>query len=291
MKLPDDSLDRRLSYSSASLLLSCSQKYFFYKVRGLPPDSDFKEDDKALMIGKAFHQVLEKSNHVKSAAMGGLLKQACSTFNIEEEQGMIHGMLLKYLECHELSGLRCHKSEFEMSNENFIGYIDGIFVDDKTEEFWIVDLKTASTFSPSITAKLHTNTQLNLYSYFSGEMATQFNLDASKFAGTRYRVTTKTKIKRRAGEEYAKFVARCYESVDSFDCIIPKEIMRPEMAMAQHLRLFVESLKLRDCTSQPVQNFDNCLQYFKPCKYWSQCHGDLYTNCLNKIKILGGGSL
>lgn len=277
--------DLRLSYSSAGLLQSCSQKYYFYKVEGAVPDEDFKDDDTALLVGKAFHYVLEKSNHVKSNTVGPLLKTACEIFKCEDEQAMIHAMILKYLECHEKSKLKCHKAEFEMSNDNFIGYIDGIMMEDNGD-WWVIDLKTASTFSESITAKLHTNTQLNLYAYFAPDMARQFNLDTSKFAGTRYRVTTKTKIKKKESEEYAKYVSRCYESVNSYDCVIPKEIMCPERAMAHHLRLFAESIRLRDGDLKPCPNFDNCLQYFKPCKYWSKCHGATYTECLKKVRVL-----
>ena len=280
--------DVRLSYSSASLLQSCSQKYYFHKIAGVAKDTDTLEDEKAFNVGKVFHFVMEKTHHSRTDDIGELLKHACKEFDVENEMPMLHGMILKYLETHKLSGLKCAKTEFEMSNDNFIGYIDAILWDENTGEWWVCDLKTAASFSEITAAQLHDDTQLNLYSYFAEDMARQFSYDPTKFRGCRYRVTTKSKLKQKEKENYAQFVGRCYEAVKSYDVIVPIETMCPPKAMARHLRLFAESLKLRDGTAQPLQNFGACGTYFKPCQFWSQCHGSTFTECKARVKILGG---
>ena len=226
--------DTRLSYSSGNLLKNCEQKYFWYKVAKVPKDPDSEQNDTAFNVGKCFHYVLETNNHTVDK-LEELLFQGCRDFDVEEYKAMIHAMLLRYLQVHRTSGLEVVHCELEMSNDKFLGYIDVILKDPKTGFWWIGDLKTASRFSRTTAARLHNDVQLNLYAYFADLIAGHFDLDPKKFAGARYRVTTKSVLKQKKTEGYADFVKRMAKSIKSYDIMIPFSKMNPEQIYNEHI--------------------------------------------------------
>lgn len=275
--------DTRLSYSSAELLANCTQKYYHKKVLGTPIDSDIEQDQEAFNVGKAFHHVMEQSRHDKEPSLKQI-KHACTVHEVEDKQAMIHAMSLKYFKLHKKLGLTCVATEFEIANTIFLGYVD-VILKDKSGNWWVTDLKTASTVSDTKLARLHSDTQLNLYSRFQDHMAAMFKVDPKKFAGARYRVTTKSKIKPLKDEKYNSYVKRLFASVSSIDVEIPKESLNWEKAYKNHERLHSLSMALREGKITPKQNFGYCDSYFKPCEYFSACHGDTFTNLRDKLKV------
>ena len=275
--------DTRLSYSSATMLQTCSQKYFYYKVAGLAFDEDFEQDSKAFDVGKAFHQILENTMHTRSESLSSELDKSCKDFNVENEKAMIYAMVLKYLDLHERSGLECKATEFQLSTEDYIGFVDVILTG--KDGWWIADLKTASMFSELTAAKLRNDFQLNLYSFFAPDIAAQFDLDPDQFRGCRYRVTTKSRGKYAEYQDFTKAVKSFYKGVHSFDVVVPKEIMSPEVAMARHKELHDFSMSLRTGESKPQKNFKACDEYFRACQYWSQCHGETFSDCKSLIQV------
>jgi hypothetical protein len=280
-----ETVENKLSYSSATLLKNCSQKYYYYKVAGLSKDDDAEVNEEAFNIGKCFHWVLEETRHTDDLLVERLVT-GCKTYEVEAHQGMIHAMLLRYLRCHQTSGLKVRSLELGISNDIFVGYIDAIMVDPITDKWWIVDLKTAARASEITFARLATDTQLNLYASFADDIALLLGLDRGNFAGTRYRVTTKSKLKRKATESYDEHVIRTAKNVQSYDVIIPVDVMNPSKAYEDHERLYNKSMDLRIGVAKPERNLSYCDSFFKPCEYWSQCHGATFSKCKGSLEMI-----
>lgn len=277
-------VDTRLSYSSATLLKNCSQKYFWYKVAGVAKDPDSEDNYDAFNVGKAFHFVMEMNGHTEKD-LEKYLDEAVRAFEVEEYRPMIHAMLLRYLQVHQKSGLEVVHCEFELVTDIFVGYID-VIMKDALGGWYIVDLKTASRYSPITAAKLHNDVQLNLYSSFKEDIAKYFNLDPAKFKGARYRVTTKSKLTQKVDESYNAFVKRTAKNVKSYDIVIPAERLKAKEFFNEHKKLHTMSMKLRSGKLKPTKNFSYCDSFFKPCEYFSQCHGCTFTESLDMVKML-----
>ena len=86
----------KLSYSSMKLIQSCEQRYAHYKIQNTPKDSDYQESD-ALGLGKAFHEVLENTNHKAYDQI--LINKAMINNKVDlEESLLLEIMLKKYVE-------------------------------------------------------------------------------------------------------------------------------------------------------------------------------------------------
>ena len=276
-----EEVDTRLSYSSATLLSNCQQRYTHYKVDKTPKDEDFKEDYEAFNIGKAFHRVLELTKHT-ATNLGVEIVDACEIFNVVQHKAMIHAMLLKYLWAHNNSQLKVRNVELQLSNKMFLGFVDLILEDDDGG-WWISDLKTAGRDDPYLIPKLINDTQLNLYSHYAEKLG--LGLAPHKFMGCRYRVTTKSTLKRGKGETYSDYVTRMMERITSRDIAIPKTVLKPKDTADRHAKLHALSLKLRKGTLKPTRNYSYCFNYFRPCPYYSHCYGYTVTDART---LLGG---
>ena len=312
-----------LSYSSASLLQNCEQRYTHYKVNKTPYDSDAAADFVHFNVGKAFHEALENTMHT-DRGINGQIVIACKKYRVEEYFLMIRAMVWKYLNMHKLSGFKCVHCELELRGELMLGFIDMIMVN---RNGWVIgDLKTSATWYPSVMSRLPMDYQLNLYSHFVPYICKVLKLDPDKFLGCSYRVTTKakliqakgetidgynarilekTKAKRKDGEtveEYNEriigksklirrvpeseqdYFNRVYNSINCYDVFIPKSAMRIEQTWQKHLMHHQRSMELRD-GSVPKRNYSYCEAYFKPCPYWSQCHSNIFTECNQKVEL------
>ena len=274
-----------LSYSSATLLKNCPQKYYYYKVAQVPKDPDYEQNEEAFNVGKAFHYVMEMNGHTEDD-LDGWLDKACKAYDVEDKKAMLNAMLLRYLQAHTKSGLEVVFSEFEIKTDDFIGYVDAIMKDPATGLWFIVDLKTAARYSEVTTARLPYDTQLNLYAYFAPKMAEYFELDPKRFAGARYRVTTKSDLKKKVTESYADHVRRIAKNVKSYDIVIPAELMKPDEFMQEHEDLKFEADCFRKGLQEPKRNRSYCDSYFRPCEYWSQCHGCTYSESQGLLKMI-----
>lgn len=271
----------KLSYSSSNLLLGCTQKYWHYKVNKTAKDKDFNEDYTAFNIGKAFHYILEQSLHGKPDQVEDKLRYCKEAFNISDEESyLVYGMVLKYLMGSKLTRLKTICCELMIEHEVIFGFIDAIQVD-LEGKWWITDLKTASSISESLQAKLPMDRQLSLYAFYAPEIATKLGLKLEDFGGCRYRVVTKPKLKFKAGETPEQYILRIKESAKFRDYVIPKEDMNPKGSYDLHNELHKLAKKLHTKKIKPVKNFNFCDQYFRTCEYFSQCHG----RCVSDIKL------
>ena len=276
--------DMRLSYSSGVQAKNCEQKHFWYKGAGVAKDADSLQDESVFNIGKCFHYVMEENGHTEDR-LEKLLDEGCKTFEVEHKRAMIHAMLLRYLSVHKKSGLKAIKCELAMSNNEFIGFIDIILADEEGY-WWISDLKTAARLSEITLAKLHHDTQLNLYAHFAEEIAGVLELDIDKFMGCRYRVTTKATLKQKAAESYREFVLRLAKNIKSYDVIVHRGMMDTDYAYEEHMRLRERSILIREGKVKPIKNYSQCDAFFRPCEYFSQCHGKTFTELKEGIEML-----
>jgi hypothetical protein len=282
----NSSPDTRLSYSSATLLRGCEQKYFHYKVAKTDIDSDQSKDTKAFDIGKAFHYILEESKHEKPEKIGPYLEKIAKDYDLDEnEVALVHAMVLKYLRLRSRQNLRFIAAEYAIEDEEVIGFIDLIEEDTETGLWYISDLKTAKTFYPTTLARLPMDRQLNLYASFYKQIAKKFKLKMKNFGGCRYKVTTKSSAKMRKSESYADFVMRLVDSyIKTYDVIIPKDKLHINEVVEEFNQNYKRSLELRNGEA-PSKNFGYCESYFKPCEYWSQCHGSLFSEIKESLEV------
>lgn len=266
-----------LSHSSSNLILGCEQKYVYYKVDKVDKDIDAEDSTTAFDIGKAFHKILEDSNHQKPKAITEDLKACAEEFNLDETQvALVHGMVLRYLRGTKGNGFKVVKCELKVEDPYVLGFID--LISKREDGSWVIaDLKTAKSFYPTTRNALPRNRQLNLYSYFVPEIAKALNLEVDKFMGISYRVTTKPGLKQKKKETYEEYVLRIADSAKFYDCFVPKDQLRPEQFYQQHVRLYQIAQDLHSGKRPPIRNYNYCDSYFRPCEYWSRCHGRCFT--------------
>jgi len=277
----------RISYSGSNLFQGCQRRFWHYKIAETPHDSDFRDESAALRLGKAFHQVLEHTMHKKSRLKKEIFQESFNDNEVlsDTERGLIYGMVHKYLQLHEKSGLTVKAVEVQVGNENYIGYVDAIMVD-TFGNWWIVDLKTAARLSGSLLSRLSRDPQLNAYSYFKEQIADLCDLDVAKFAGVRYRVTTKAAIKLNIKESFTKFCKRVFDKVESYDIGIPAQDLNPEAVYSHFMNLLKQMVELETTPEKEVpQNYTYCETYFKPCPWWSNCYGKTFTEAAKQYDI------
>lgn len=269
-----------LSHSSAKTLLTCEQKYVYYKVRAVERDKDYAKSD-ALSIGSAVHYILEHS-------MGGTPKdiladiEHCFTDKDillpEDKRYLVHAMVLKMVRLNKHIGNTPVLAEPEILESWFKGYIDLVEVEPDTGIWWIVDYKCLKSFYPARdSVKLYRDPQMNMYAAKSDIVAKLAELDPKKFGGARYRVVTKSSAAMQDGESEVGYVKRLLDATKAYDVKIPVEKMATSDAVALHKKLHKKSLALHKEGAKPVRNYNSCMDYFKPCEYWSHCHGELFS--------------
>ena len=277
-----------LSPSSLTLFTGCQRRYFYKKVVKVPVDSDVEEEVESLQVGKAFHQVLEDSKHVLEGFPLAAIQAIVANHELSDEvhTPLIFAMLKSYKDMHEKAGLTATHYEVEVSTDKFFGYVD-VILQDEVGNWWIGDMKTAASFSQNLVPTLPMHPQLNLYAAHYKEIAAQLGLDPLKYKGCRYRLTTKSKMNRKEGEDFMSYVGRMLKTIKSFDFILPKEIMRPELFASIHGA--AESyIKAHATDAEPTnfcQNFSNCMNFFRPCEFFSRCHGKNFSE-MNRLEVI-----
>lgn len=271
---------RQLSYSSSCTFQGCPRKYQHYKILKTPEDKDIEDDALALRVGSAYHYVLEHCNHEKAAFKMELLEKAVADEKLDPRVDMyrIYAMLQAYFKMHSKSKLVVVHCEMKLETETFIGFIDAIMVD-ANGNWWIVDLKTAASVRDDLYARLHMDQQLNLYAGFAPTVAENLKLDLAKFMGCRYRVVQKTKGNPK-NESMAEFSNRI--KIKSYDIEVPIENMDPNGAAKSFMSIQNQIAEMEENNHFP-QNLGSCFQYFSPCKWWSQCYGEVHTKCAQKF--------
>ena len=281
-------VDTRLSSSSATTLRACEQKWFFYKVEKRENDSDYSESD-SLMIGKAFHSVIEQTKHKYPRKIVPYLKDCTGDADIKldpEYYPLIIGMVYSYTNYLASTDLTVVDVEIEIGDEEFLGYVDAVFTDND-DNWWISDNKTWAYFSPSQAGQLANHVQMNLYASFAPQIAEMYDLDMKKFKGCRIMATTKPKNKqgKLSRKEWAE---KLKDLCMTWDIEIPTKTLNPKKHLLAHKWLHDRADQLREGHDEPNKNYDHCMSYYSPCQYWSGCHGCEYSKSSRRVKVRGG---
>jgi hypothetical protein len=263
---PTKSKAVKLSYSSLKLLQSCEQRYAHYKVYETPKDSDYVESD-SLGLGKAFHAVLEQTLH--KSWNNDLLGKAMADNNVDiEEAGLLSVMLQKYVDYRKVSGLEIIKCEFSIETSMYIGFIDAIAIHKPTKTWWLVDLKTAARHDPNLVPQLSKDMQVGLYSHFVPDIQEYHSvLDVYTFGGFKYCQVIKSKAGTPKGLE---------AGVKVYEMTVPASLIKQGEAWSVFTDVHDRALELHQGVA-PKKNYSACFNYFQPCPYFSNCHGNLFT--------------
>jgi len=275
-----------LSHSSANLLRGCEQKYAFYKVRGVDKDPDFDDNQEHFNVGKAVHYILETSLYVWDRdSFFDLVHKAAETFDCQHKEELLAVMAFKGMQIQKGEGLHAVHCEYKIETKYVLGYVD-LVACDEDKNWWIIDLKTAKKLSDLTVAKLSNDYQLNLYAAHYKIIAKALGLDPKKYMGCRYRVITKSSAKQKSSEDIQGYMQRVLKSgwVKGHEIIVPKEQMNPDMILKEHRALWRRAKKLHE-GSKPKCDYAFCSSFFRPCEYYSHCHGDTYTNSLTETLI------
>ena len=286
---------RGLSPSSLSLYQTCQRRYWHKKVAETPPDDDYNDDVESLNVGKAFHKCLEDVKHDLDGYSFAQVVEVAKAHGLDDRvhAPMLFAMLTKYKAVHKRAGLRALACEVVIETEAFYGFVD-VILTDASGGWWIGDMKTAASYRPDLIPSLPLHPQLNLYAAHANVLADALELDLSKFLGCRYRLTTKSKLKRGDDEKTADYVKRLGKAIKSIDFILPKEIMNPPAVYAIHEAAAKEiekaaKGKLEKSCKSFGQNLGSCFNYFRPCEFWSRCHGKNFTNLMELDSVTSEG--
>ena len=259
-------------------LQSCEQKYFYRKVASTPVDTDYVESD-ALGLGKAFHCVLEKSKHLTATTESIL--EAMDEFKVDiSEKDLLTVMLNKYIEFRKLSEVKVIKCELPLGTSSYNGFID--FIGIRGNEWFIGDLKTAARHDENILSRLPLDPQLNLYSYFAGDLDSHIlELEGKRFAGCLYTQITKSKAGTMKGLE---------AGVKVYETFVPIEVMNPTLVFNLFNEVHDRALELH-AGQAPRKNLSACFNFFSACQYFSKCHGCNFSDNKKKVILTTSDSL
>jgi len=241
-------------------------------VYNTPKDSDYEESD-ALGLGKAFHQVLERTLHLDYN--DALIVEAMADHKVDpSDKDLLTVMLQKYIEFRKKSGIKVVKCELALGTSEFTGFIDFIAV--KGDSWYIGDLKTAARYDETILSRLPMDPQLNLYAHFAEDLYIAVpSLVGKTFAGCLYNQTTKSKAGTVSGLE---------KGVKVYETFIPVEMMNPDAMWSLFNEVHDRAIELNKGEA-PRKNYGACFNYFSSCQYFSQCHGKNFTDNKHKVTV------
>lgn len=265
-----------LSYSSMNEILGCEQKYALRKVLGAEPDSDYSQETDALDLGSVFHYCLELCEHdLNGFKVATLLKciDDYPTLNRDAHGPLLWAMLRRYKTLHESGKLKPIAIEQELViPKEFRGFIDVVLEEEKG--IWITDIKTAAAVrSRFLSSRLASDPQLNLYVHYYNEIVKP----EKPILGCRYRAVTKSRLKARKGESFKELSDRIYAGIHAYEYVIPIETMRPKETYKRFKKVRTRQHQLHK-DAVPQKNLNYCESYFRPCEFWSQCHGKNFTD-------------
>lgn len=264
-----------LSYSSMNEILGCEQKYAFRKVLECPSDEDYKQETDAMDVGSVFHKCLELCKHDLSGfafpTLIECIEEYPETLNLKTHGPLLWAMLRRYKLLHEDAGLKPVQIELELlAPKEFKGFVDVVLEEDNG--YWITDIKTAASISRFLRSRLASDRQLNLYVHWYEKL-----LKPDKpILGCRYRAVTKSRLKYRKDETFKQLSDRIFQGINAYEYVIPVDLMNPESAANTFAKVRKRQKQLHK-DAVPVRNFNYCESYFRPCEFWSKCHGKQFT--------------
>lgn len=296
VELEESEWDGRLSYSSFSLYMGCNRKYYLKKVARVAPDVDAEVDTVQFKFGKALHWILETVQHKTGDVTKRKIDEACDQFGLTKEDHGPHlfALLRHYKKLQQQNGLIPTHYELEILTPTYKGYVDVILKDSDGPGWWVGDLKTGSTYSPFLNARLHMDWQLNLYSKHLDEIAAATGYKPEDFKGCRYLLLQKSKLKRKETDNFMSYAERLLKATAGYDIAIPKEELSPDgiYSVFKLAKVEIDALhKMKPALAmkRALPNFTCCTSYFKSCEFWAQCHGKTFTELKERTVIVSEG--
>jgi len=286
-----------MSYSSLKLIQNCQQKYVHHKILETPSDSDYTPSD-ALDVGTIFHRIMEISHHGTKGTLEAAFNKAVEETPCPEGWWQkLHAMIRAYALTHKFSGLMVTALELEIQDGEYIGYVDAI-MSEPSGNWWIVDLKTTSRFEDHLLTSLPYDLQMAAYSSRYLKIAQMLTLDPNKFKGCRYRTVTKPgPYKMGKNEDEQSFIDRMMNNITCTDIEIPKatlalmwdEYVQMENEAISKALAFAKGSK-ENPQSVPLKNRNACIEWGKPCQFWSKCHHGVEFSNSKKLTYRDGFS-
>jgi hypothetical protein len=283
-----------MSYSSRKDLHTCARKWFFKKVAKVNRDDDLVEDDIHLRLGTAYHSLLEINEEHRRATPNQAHYLATELDLEPEHEGQILAMAWAYSEFFSRLGVNCVAFEHRLLSDSVLGYIDRIYLNPQTREWYIVDHKTAKKMSNGLPERLLRDEQTHSYFSFVDDICESLGLEMEKFSGCCYTVCYKPQYKMKAGETPFDYATRVLPKIK-----IEQFTFMPDEKFTKQVRggleadwMYQQSVKKKseqDPDWTPPPNFNSCFDYFRPCPYWSRCYGRKYTECVKMIDIRSNG--
>lgn len=277
--MSDEIKPKRLSYSSFMDYSSCSRRWFLRKVKNAPIDSDADVSTEAFDIGKSFHRCLELTNHNLAGFTLQKCAEVCAEFEVTEldDVSMIFAMLIKYKELHEKGGLKVVACELDVSSGLFTGVVD-VVMQDSEGKVWITDLKTSGAWYKSMLNTVTSHPQINIYARYIDEILYAVGLKTARFGGCRIRTVIKSRLKKNMKETQGEYIQRMASGIKAFDIAVPASSLNVDRINRAHLET---AKKIMSATVEDEAyfspNFGACMDYNKPCNFYSQCHGRNFT--------------
>ncbi len=106
----------------------------------------------------------------------------------------------------------------------------------------------------------------------------ELGLKVEMFAGCKYRVVTKAKLKRRDDDTFKTYSDRFYKSVKALEFTVKVEDLEPNRIMEDFDQVRKLQIQLMGGRKKPIRNYNSCDSYYRPCDYWSRCHATHYTD-------------
>lgn len=264
-----------LSYSSMNEILGCEQKYAFRKVLKVEQDDDYAQETDAMDIGSVMHKCLEDCYHDLTGFKITTLKREIEaypqTLDFEQHGPLLWAMLRRYKVMHEALGLKAIAVETELtSSGEFKGFVDLVL--DEKDGIWVTDLKTAATISKFLLARLKDDRQLNLYVHYYKKLVKP----KKKILGAKYRVVTKSRLKRKKSETFAAFSNRIYDGIRAYEYTVPADILDTVTAVDAFKAVSKRQKQLHK-NAVATRNYGFCESFHRPCEFWSRCHGQNFT--------------
>lgn len=281
-----------LSYSSMSEFKGCERRYFYRKVARYPTDEDYNDNQIHFAVGKAFHGVQEDTLHeyanLTSEAKMKVLRKNCKQYEVKDVDNIsVVGALAEiYSRYHLASKSKIIGCEPKIQTDNFLGFVDAVAQND--QGWFIIDLKTSGQRVENQAPLMAQNVQLNLYAFYRDKLAEMYNLKNSDFLGVSYRNTLKPKIKRKPQELSTDYIDRLVDSGKIFttDFFVPIKNLDPTAHMLSLVNTHTQiQEKLKYGEGRFHRNFGNCMSYFKPCQFFSRCHGKTYSELMKEFVV------
>lgn len=274
----------------------CEREYAHRYILKTPKDPDYI-DPNYFKFGRAFHQILEDTNHDQSKFTPGILEKYSTLNELDPifDKAKLLKCLESYYKFHKTSGITPVKLELTFSNGIFGGIIDTLAITED-KKWWILDHKTAAVLDPFLPYLIKNNPQLSFYASFSEEIKAKVNeqlgIKLNEFGGFIYRETKKpSERKTKKDVDFESFYGRLEPVETRENKIIASEIDVDKISSL----LYRKKNKCEDVinivTEKGVDhvssNIRNCIHpVFKSvCKYFNTCHGIAYSEIKELAKI------